>query len=79
MPLIASDFPVWRDIVDRFQCGLLVDPLDSASIARAIDRLLDDPATAHAMGERGRRAIETELNWKSEAAVLSELYTTVCS
>lgn len=78
LPIIASDFPVWRDIVDRFQCGLLVDPLDSASIARAIDRLLDDPATAYAMGERGRRAIEAELNWESEAAVLSELYATVC-
>ena len=78
LPVIASDFPVWRDIVDRFQCGLLVDPLDSASIARAIDCLLDDPATAQAMGERGRRAIETELNWESEAAVLSEFYTTVC-
>ncbi len=77
LPLIASDFPVWRTIVDRYQCGLLVDPLDPISIARAIDCLIEDPATARAMGERGRKAVEDELNWEAEAPSLLALYESV--
>ena len=48
LPVIASDFPRWREIIDPYEAGLLVDPLDPAAIADAIAALLRDPA-------RGRR------------------------
>lgn len=74
LPVIASDFPLWRGIVETAGCGLLVDPTDPAAIAAAIERLLDDPAEAEAMGLRGQRAIIQHYSWEAERAVLLDLY-----
>ncbi|MDQ2915426.1 MAG: glycosyltransferase family 4 protein [Chloroflexota bacterium] len=74
LPVIASDFPVWREIVTSAGCGLLVDPQDPDAIARAIQRLLDDPAQAEAMGKRGRDAVQMRFNWTTERDKLLSLY-----
>ena len=74
LPVIVSDFPLWRRIVDDAGCGLLVDPLDPQAIADAMKWILDHPAEAEAMGRRGREAIEQEYNWDTEAEKLVTLY-----
>ncbi|MDX9834263.1 MAG: glycosyltransferase family 4 protein [Desulfobulbus sp.] len=74
LPIIASAFPLWREIIDRHQCGICVDPLDSAAIGRAIDSLLERPDEAEAMGVRGKEAVAERFNWKSEEGKLIELY-----
>lgn len=77
LPVIASDFPLWRRIVDDAGCGLLVDPLDASAIAEAIDRLVSDPHEADRMGRRGREAVAHRYNWRAEEARLLELYETL--
>lgn len=79
LPVIASDFPLWRRIVGDAGCGLLVDPADPDAIAAAAARLLDDPAEAEAMGRRGREAVERRYNWNNEAARLIEMYKELAS
>ncbi|WP_028536106.1 glycosyltransferase family 4 protein [Paludibacterium yongneupense] len=74
MPVIASDFPVWRAIVDGAGCGLLVDPQDPQAIAAAISSLLADDERARAMGEAGKRAVLARYGWDAEAAKLLALY-----
>ena len=74
LPIIASDFPLWREIVDGAGCGLLVDPQDSAAIAEAMEWLLANPEEAEAMGQRGREAVERQYNWAPEAEKLLALY-----
>jgi glycosyltransferase involved in cell wall biosynthesis len=74
LPVVASDFPGWREFVDGADCGLLVDPQDPASIAAAIDRLLDEPVEAEAMGVRGQRAIVEQYSWEAESGHLLDLY-----
>jgi glycosyltransferase involved in cell wall biosynthesis len=74
LPVIASDFPLWRDIVQRHGCGVCVDPRDPAAIAAAIDNLAARPAEAARMGANGRLAIETVYNWAPELDKLLRLY-----
>jgi len=74
IPVIASDFPLWREIVEGSQCGLVVDPLDSGAIADAIESLMRHPEKAGEMGRNGRQAVEEKYNWRQEAARLLALY-----
>ena len=43
IPVIVSDFPVCREIVAQARCGILVNPLDPAEIASAMEFLLTHP------------------------------------
>jgi glycosyltransferase involved in cell wall biosynthesis len=74
IPVIASDFPLWREIIGGNNCGLLVDPLDPTAIAKAIDYLVENPKEAQRMGENGRRAVEVRYNWESEEKKLLRFY-----
>lgn len=74
LPVVASDFPAWREIVNGAGCGLLVDPLDPAGIARALRYLLTNPDRAQTMGERGRAAVRKDYQWEREAESLLRLY-----
>lgn len=77
VPVIASDFPAWRRIVDGEQCGLLVDPLDPRAIAHAMTWMLQHQEDAEAMGRRGRKAVEERYNWESESMRLLDLYASL--
>jgi glycosyltransferase involved in cell wall biosynthesis len=74
VPVIASDFPLWKSmiILDRF--GLCVNPMDPGDIAEAVSYLLDNPEIASEMGRNGRRAVEEKYNWDIEAKKLKEIY-----
>jgi glycosyltransferase involved in cell wall biosynthesis len=74
LPVIASDFPLWREIVAGADCGLLIDPLNPDAIAGAIQWVLEHPQEAQAMGQRGRKAILAQYHWEREAAKLLEMY-----
>ncbi|MFC5458989.1 glycosyltransferase family 4 protein [Massilia niabensis] len=77
IPVIASRFPLWRNIVERHGCGVCVDPGDPAAIAAAIDHLVLHPALAARMGENGRRAVEQQYNWARESKKLIAFYDSV--
>lgn len=74
LPVIASDFPMWREFVRDTNSGLLVDPTNPKAIREAMDWILDHPDEAEAMGRRGKEAVESRLNWKHEADNLVALY-----
>lgn len=74
IPVIASDFPLWKEIVSGSDCGLLVDPLNPNAIAEAINWLFEHPEDAEQMGKRGREAVLKHYNWDNEAKKLIKLY-----
>jgi glycosyltransferase involved in cell wall biosynthesis len=74
IPVIASDIPLWRGIVEASGCGVCVDPRDPAAIAAAIDHFVLYPELARAMGDNGRRAVMERYNWPVEADKLIAFY-----
>jgi hypothetical protein len=74
LPVVASDFPLWRQIVEGTGCRLLVDPRDPQAIASAIGWLFTHPDEGAAMGERGRQSVGTTYNWGVEAKKLLAFY-----
>lgn len=79
LPVIASDFPLWRRIIGDTGCGLLVNPLSPSSIAGAIEYILTHPAQAEAMGRRGRAEVQANYNWYTQAEKLVNLYDSLKS
>lgn len=74
LPVVASDFPLWRDIVEPAGCGVCVDPSDEAAIAAALARIVDDQERVTAMGAAGRAAVQTRYNWPQAERELLALY-----
>jgi glycosyltransferase involved in cell wall biosynthesis len=74
LPVIATDFPLWREIVEGSRCGFLVNPLNPEEMAEKVAMLLSDEAKRREMGENGRRAHEEVYNWQVEEQKLLQLY-----
>lgn len=74
LPVVATDYPVWREIVEGAGAGILVPPCDAGAIREAVQYLLSHDDEARRMGEAGRRAVEIRYNWCSEEAALLDLY-----
>lgn len=77
LPVIASDFPHWRQFITDERCGILVDPTDARAVADAILRILRNPDEAEEMGRRGQEAIRKRYNWEQEAQGMLRLYARV--
>lgn len=77
LPLLVSDQPGLRALVERYDCGLAADESDPASIAAAVNALLGDPARARQMGANAVRAFEEEFRYDRQfepvLAALQEL------
>ena len=74
IPVLASDFPLWKGIVTGSACGVCVNPKNPKEIAQAIEYLLNNPVEAEKMGEKGRQAVQNKYNWGIEEAKLVNLY-----
>jgi glycosyltransferase involved in cell wall biosynthesis len=79
LPVVASDFPLWRKIIEEAKCGILVDPLSTKSIVEAITWLFEHPEEAKRMGSRGRQTIEQKYNWNSQVDKLISFYENTIS
>lgn len=77
VPVIASHFPLWREIIEGNHCGLCVDPLDPDAIASAIDYLIQNPKEAELMGRNGQQAVEQKYNWTIEEGKLLSFYESI--
>ena len=78
LPVICSNFSLWKDIIEANNCGICVNPFSAQEIAQAIMKVHKNPDLAKAMGEKGRQAVLEKYNWHTEEQKLIDLYLTIC-
>ena len=77
VPVLASDLPVVRELMEDGGQGLLVPPDRPGELARAVRTLLDFPERSAAMGAAGRARVEERFTWSAAVAALDDLYATL--
>ena len=74
LPVVASNFPGFRRIVEDSGCGVCVNPENPIDIAWAVRRLAADEPARRQMATAGVRAVREQYNWQPEGARLVETY-----
>jgi glycosyltransferase involved in cell wall biosynthesis len=77
LPVICTDFDLWKEIIEQENCGICVNPHNIEQIVSAITYLLDNPDIARQMGENGRNAVMKKYNWDTEEQKLLAFYDKV--
>ncbi len=65
-PIVATDLPSLRVVLEHGRNAWLVDPDDPGALAAGIGRLLMDPRLAGQLAEEARRTVEP-LTWRARA------------
>jgi glycosyltransferase involved in cell wall biosynthesis len=73
-PMIATDVPGCREIVEPGVTGLLVPPRDAAGLADAVLHLLADPESCRRMGAQARKLAEREFGVDAVVSRTLDLY-----
>ncbi|MFV5688864.1 glycosyltransferase [Flavobacterium sp. ZT3R25] len=74
LPVICTDFILWKEVVEKNGCGICVNPRNINEIVDAINYLLNNPDIALQMGKNGREAIFREYNWGTQSQKLLSVY-----
>jgi glycosyltransferase involved in cell wall biosynthesis len=75
MPVIVSDFEIYKIIIDQYHCGFAVDPLDKSKVASTIIELIENESLQNELSKNGIEAVKREFNWNTEFKKLLALYS----
>lgn len=76
IPMVATDFDLWRPIVEGNKIGLCVNPNSVEEIRSAIDKLINDGAFNEQCADNCNK-IKDAYSWDSQEKVLLEFYDTI--
>lgn len=74
IPVIATDFVLWKEIIETHDCGRCVNPHDTKAIEEAINFYMEHPETAKRQGDNGMKAAKELFCWPTQEKVLFEMY-----
>lgn len=77
IPVIASDFPLWKGVIEENNCGICVNPNNPTAIRGAIDKIFQGEEMAILMGKSGREIVLKEYNWENQKINLISIYQNV--
>lgn len=74
LPVVTSDFPLYREVVEVHTCGICLSAYDAPALAEALSWLIRHPEEGRKMGHNGRKAVENIYNWQMEERTLLSFY-----
>ena len=74
LPIVSTPLAGVPEMVEAGVTGELVPERDPVALAAAIERLIDDRATARRLGERGREIAREKFSIETSARQLREIY-----
>jgi glycosyltransferase involved in cell wall biosynthesis len=77
--IVASDLPVFRELLSNRENALLVDPEDSAALAGALTELTQDAGLRERLAARVRALEFGDQSWFSIAKRTAQVYEHVLS
>lgn len=66
IPVILSKVPLYEKMVEKYHCGICVNPHSVEEFKSAIEYLLTHKQEAYEMGQNGRKAVLEEYSWDSQ-------------
>lgn len=78
-PVVASNLPGVRSVVEDGVTGLLARPGDAEDLAAKMRAILEDPVGRERMGAAGRRRAEEHYDWRRVGEQLEQVYESVLS
>jgi glycosyltransferase involved in cell wall biosynthesis len=73
LPVVSSNFPALKEVVEGYQLGCTFDPEEPESIAAAINQVLADEHRYDTMRKNALEAAKI-FNWENESRKLLEIY-----
>jgi len=73
-PVVATRIPAVSEVVTDGESGLLIDPGSVDQLARALERLVGDPALSERLGKRGRSEVASRFNWPAVVRRVESVY-----
>lgn len=76
VPMVVSDLPEMRRLVDQYQIGLCCKPNDVDDLCRCIEKMRNDTAF-YARCRENLKVAKQELCWEKERSVLEQAFATL--
>jgi len=76
LPIVASDFPLWRDFIEGHRVGVVVDPSRADQVVEAVERLTGNQTLYSELSQRCY-AIGRRYSWQAVAPKLLRAYERV--
>ena len=76
VPIVASDLPEMRRLIDRYEIGLCCQPNDVDDLCRCIETMRSDPAF-YARCRENLKVAKQDLCWEKERNVLEQAFATL--
>jgi glycosyltransferase involved in cell wall biosynthesis len=76
-PVVSTSIVGAAEDIKKYRAGIIVDPMDSRALAKAIVELLTNREKAMEMGVNGRKLVEEKYTWKKIAESIEKIYNSL--
>lgn len=74
IPVLASNIPLWKEIIHSNNCGLTADPMNPKDISQKINMLIENDELSKRLGDNGKKAVLEKYNWSNEEKKMLGVY-----